>query len=190
MDNIENKIIEILRHRAPNAVVDVIIYDSLKNDKREKIDKALEELIDKEIIDELNAQSKSFKLKNYDLINIRETILLGDKEVPRLRAGDNSRVEDINYAMESLADYANQLEAKFEKKLSKQIQSYWINIISIFGVFIALFSFIIKISNQSIDSVETFKSIISKGFANLIPLISLLIVLLLLIRLLFIGRKR
>ncbi len=190
MEKIENRIIDVLRFRAPNAVVDLIIYDELKDIDNDKIDKALKNLLEKEMIQELNAKSKSFKLSNYDYINIRETIYLGDKKIPRLRTGDNSRVEDINYAMESLAQYADTLENKFERKLNKQIQSYWINIISIFGVFIALFSFIIKISNQEIKTGNGFWCTIADGFANLLPLIVLLTVLLLLIKILFINKNK
>ena len=143
MTSIEKQIIEILRFRAPNSVVDIIIYDTLRDTDQDKINEALDKLIEKEIIIEKKIINRSFKLKSYEFDSVRETIQLGDREIPRLINGDQSRIEDINYAMESLAEYTNNLEKKFENKLVKQIQSYWLNIITLFAVFIALFSFVI-----------------------------------------------
>jgi len=190
MNDIEKRIIEILSYRVPNSVVDLIIYDTLRDLNHDQIDEALSKLLEKNIITETKVKTRSFKLKNYESIYYRETIHLGDKEIPRLLNQDQSRVEDINYAMESLAEYADKLETKFEKKLNKQIQSYWLSIITIFGVFIALFSFIIKISNQEISSEKTFWKTIETGFANLIPLIVLLVIMLVTIKILFINREK
>lgn len=190
MDKLEKRIIEILRFRAPNSVVDIIIYDSLRDLNHDQIDESLSKLREMNIITEKKIINRSFKLKSYESAFIRETIHLGDKEIPRLLNGDQSRIEDINYAMESLAEYADKLETKFEKKLNKQIQSYWLSIITIFGVFIALFSFIIKISNQDISSKKSFWITIETGFANLIPLIVLLVIMLVTIKILFTNREK
>ncbi len=190
MGKTEKRIIEILRFRAPNSVADIIIYDSLKDLKQDQIDESLSKLLEKNIIAEMEKINRSFKLTNYDSAFIRETIKLGDKEIPRLINGNQSRIEDINYAMESLAEYADKLETKFEKKLNKQIQTYWLSIVTIFGVFIALFSFIIKISNHEISSENSFWVTIGIGFANLIPLIVLLVIMLLTIRMLFTFKEK
>jgi len=70
---------------------------------------------------------------------------VGDIEVPRLIGAEPIAAfqDDYNEAIESLANYSVTLEEHFSRLVEDKLRGYWANIITIFGVFVAILGFIL-----------------------------------------------
>jgi len=149
---VKDLIIKLLTERAPNPVSKTIIENRLNDLETNEVENALGELQKEGRIENpMQMVGKGpyavdyYKLKSYDGIPIRRTIKIGDIEVNRILRVDSveSSLEDINEAVERLAEYSDSLEDVFHEKYKKETNRYYANIITLFGLFVGVFSLII-----------------------------------------------
>ncbi len=151
-EEIKNEILSILINQAPNKLyVDMLC---LKLDKFSEplIDDAIQELkLQQRITEELivnkqypDRKRTSIGLKNYENIPVKTSINIGDVKFPRFVQGDLVGAEEFNFAFEALSEYNSQLEERFKEISEDLTQSYWKNLISIFGIMLSTFAIIIK----------------------------------------------
>jgi len=181
--NLSEIIIDIFKNRAPNRLSLDLIYYELPDNEKDEIDKSVDHLVSKKI---LIKEDKTYELTSYQNIPIRETITIGDTEVRRILQTDPILPEAINIPIENLSVYANSLEKRFEKIISKKLESYWANIIILFGIFIGIFSLIITaITKISIDSNWGLCDIFLKNLMQVLPISVVLIIFVVLLKLMF-----
>lgn len=181
---LENELMRKLNHRAPNAVPTKILIKELNVDAQEL--KIVADSLKEKGMVKWTGNGDGLELERYDNIPIIESIKIGDTEVPRIMRGDSVNPEPINYAIEKLAEYANSLESKFKDEFEKRMRSYWGNIITLFGIFISLFAFILSVANNSaFDAEWGFRTIFLNNLAILGPLLCVMAVFLILLKILF-----
>jgi len=192
MDDPKNRILEFLIERAPNNVSEKIIERELKEFESEKIARALDALVTAESIG-LNTDIRGGKqasvnyyyLLSYKDIPVRENIRIGEVSVQRLLSTSSVTYlpEDFNDAIESLAKYADGLEERFKTLVAKEQQKYWVNLISIFGVFIAILAFIlVGLPKIETNPTMTFGQIVAASFAQIVPVAIVLVIFIVLLR--------
>jgi len=131
-------------------------------------------------------KTKIYKLTSYEGIPIRDTITIGGTEMKRILGTDPILAEAVNIPIENLSNYANSLEKRFEKIISKKLESYWANIIILFGIFIGIFSLIItSITKIVIDSNWGLCDIFLKNLMQVLPISMILIIFVILLKLMF-----
>jgi len=181
--NLSEIIVDIFKKRSPNRLSLDLIYYELSNNKKDEIDKSIEDLVSRKII---KKEGNTYILTSYKNITIRETITIGDSEVRRILETDPILPEAINIQIENLSIYANSLEKRFQKLISKKLESYWANIIILFGIFIGIFSLIITaITKITIDSNWGLCDIFLKNLMQVLPISMVLIIFVILLKLMF-----
>lgn len=181
-EEIKNEVLRFLADRAPNYVRGGIIIRRLNKYNLKEIEEALEELIaEKKVKEPLIPKDwkpepgisfRGYSLLTYENIPIRRTIKIGDISVPRILSTDlvQLSLEDINEAIETLSEnfvsFGKQYSEKFKEEMNKQ----WGNLIVIFGIFVAIFSFIIvALPRIKFPPSYSFFQILSANTAQLIP---------------------
>jgi len=185
--------LKVIYHRAPNSIREDYIIRELKSFEREDIRKELSSMrrdsaIIRDVVQNLaiKEDTTSYRLDSCEGIPVRKTISIGGLQIPRLMDADPARAEDVNYLLESLAQYSNSLEDRFKQILKKRMKSYWANIITLFGVFIGLFSLInISISKITIDQSWTRDQIFWNNFEQILPTAIVLVIFMFLLKVLF-----
>jgi hypothetical protein len=149
---IQRAILKLLTEKAPNVVNEHIIRSRLVGYKDDLIFQALEELLKAGRIEKIEEKWEEidqticyYGLKSFDNITFRDTMKIGDVEVPRLLKWSTPRTfpENFNETIERLAEYTDSLEKRFAELVKEEQRKYWATIISVFGVFVAILSFII-----------------------------------------------
>jgi hypothetical protein len=177
----KNLILQILIDRVPNNVRLELILRQLPTYSEAEIFQALEMLnSDGKIISDFRTNPvvadrilKYYKLTNPSIYPNKETFTLGDQEYPRIFAGDTTNPEDMMEKFEALQTYLKTLEQRYSDLTSEMTKKYWLNMTTIFGLFIALFSLIIKGSEPIlIDASQPIAPLllIELKFAQLLPL--------------------
>ena len=177
---VKDLIIKLLIERAPNPVSNTIIENRLNDLETNEVENALDELQKEGRIENPMQMSGEgpyaanyYKLKSYNGIPIRRTIKIGDIEVNRILRVDSveSSLEDINEAVERLAEYSDSLEDIFYEKFKKEMNRYWANIIILFGLFIAIFSLIIvALPRINMPENMSFFNILLTNTAQILPI--------------------
>ena len=173
-------IIKLLIDRAPNPVSKTIIDNRLNDLEANEVENALGELQKEgrvenpmQMVGKGPYAADYYKLTSYDGLPIRRTIKIGNIEVNRILGIDSvqSSLEDINEAVERLAEYSDSLEDIFYEKFKKEMNRYWANIITLFGLFIAIFSLII-VALPRINMPEnlSFLNILVTNTAQILPI--------------------
>ena len=169
-----SKILEVFYRRAPNFLtVDNIAYD-LPGMDHAAIRNALSNLCEEGIIKERKGKEKikdDYALPSYDNIPVKEYMSISGIKVPRLISYDRARPEDLNIFFESLAARTASMESEFDRIVEDKLQSYWANIIVLFGIFIGLFSLIVTF----VEKIETqagsgFWEVLLLNTAQVIPI--------------------
>ncbi len=147
---IKNKVLEEIRRRAPNEVREDTVLRSLSKYDPGAVTAALQELVGQEAIRQevhpapaIGRALNVYSLASYLNVPIEEYIQVGDTKVPRQITTDKIRAEDLNEMVEALSEYSKSLEMRFQEIVRKETRGYWANIITLFGLFIALFSLIV-----------------------------------------------
>ena len=96
---------------------------------------------------------RQVKLTDLEGIPLRQTYTVGDTTLYRIFDGDTMASEDINLNLELMAEHVNTLEERYSAVIRNEMKAYWANIVTLFGVFIALFSFIITATHVSSHAV-------------------------------------
>lgn len=152
----EKKILELLYSRAPNSLsYDLIVeYSPLS---KEDTDKTLVNLVEKGILvtdfrktnrdkiaQKIAERRKSYYIKNFpEDFPVKEHIKVGDILIPRLIDGDRARAEDINSIVEAMVDYTNGIDKEIDRRIRKETEKIYRQMISIFGVFVSIFAIIV-----------------------------------------------
>ncbi len=148
---IKNKVLKEIHRRAPNEVREDTILRSLSGDNPGAVAAAIQELVDEKAIRKdvhyagaIERELGVYSLPSYRNIPFEEYIPVGNTRVPRQISTDQIRPEEINEMVEAVAEYSKSLEARFQEIVRKETRGYWANIITLFGLFIALFSLIVS----------------------------------------------
>lgn len=190
---LQNLILQQLYFRAPNWVSIPIILNELSGRfKEEKINDAVEKLLSSELIikQEDLRESKGtpvtyLKLTSYEGLPIRDTIRVGGAEVHRIIETGSPRYipEAFNNAIESLAEYNDELESRFKEIIKQEQAGYWKSVVSVFGIFVAIlalvFTSVLKV--EKIPSVGFWDNFLF-NLAQILPLSIVLLILLLIIK--------
>jgi AcrR family transcriptional regulator len=145
-------ILDLLINRAPNAVRERTIFKYLSRYADETVRNAMQELVAEGAIQiahhverNTGAELRLYTLSSYQNVPIRRFVRVGDIEVPRLIGAEpmSAFLDDYNEAIESLANYSVTLEERFSQLVEDKLRGYWANIITIFGVFVAVLGFIL-----------------------------------------------
>lgn len=192
-NRVQREILKLLIDRAPNYVSETIIFFRLSHREQKDVEYALRNLVEVgQIISEKDEHKVSDIIINYyrvkELANlpIRETIKIGEKEVPRVLSDSILRFfpENLNEQIERLSEYADTLEKRFVKLVKKEQRKYWGNVIGIFGAFISILSIIIVgLPKITTDTSLSFKQILILNLSQLLPIAIVLAILVVVLRL-------
>jgi hypothetical protein len=184
MDEIKNDILRFIADRAPNDIgEDIILRHLAAKYSHSEIKEALNELKKESKLSEILIPSgiddksevgwPAYSLTSYENIPIRRTIKVGETLVPRvLKSNMVSRsLEDINEAIEMLSEYSASLEKRFTRLVDAEMKKQRANLILLFGIFVAVFSFVIVgLPRITYPPSHTFAQIVLASIAQLIPI--------------------
>jgi hypothetical protein len=192
----QNVILTAVVSRSPNAVALDTIERRFKELSSEDVDDALSVLVAKRIIkvtENTNSISGSMR-KLIELTEpynypIRKFIRIDSEDFNRNMTGDLVIAEDVNEPLEALSEYMLELEKRFVQLSNEQTQRYWANTITLFGLFLAVFTLIVSsIPKLNIDPSWSFEQVIAPTSASIIPQFAVLLVFVLLLWIIF-GRR-
>ena len=175
MNSLEtNQVLEIFYKRAPNFLtLDNITYDIPEIDRND-IQRVIDKLCEQKILAKTEGKDKikdHYALPSYENIPVKEYMSISGIKVPRILAYDRPRPEDQNIFFESLAKRSASLESEFNRIVEKKLQSYWANIIILFGVFISLFALIVtSVEKVKVEADGTFLDGLALNAAQVLPL--------------------
>ncbi len=185
-------VLKLLTERAPNFVNEHVIRSRLAKYDEDAINEVIEELVRADRIEpqlderkESGRPVKYYRLKSFENILIRETIKVGEVEVPRILSWAMSRFlpEDYNETIERLAEYTNSLEKRFSDLVKEEQGKYWARIINVFGVFVAILSFIlVGLPKIQTDPSLPFWNVFLFNLAQILPLAAVLVLLVIVLR--------
>jgi len=189
---VEDEIVRLLIERAPNAVNEGILRRSLSEYGEAAVTATLEELVQSNrIVEQTDPRTaigrplRYYQLSSFQGIPIQENIKVGDVEVPRLLsiAGVGYFPEDFNEAVGRLAEHSAGLEKRFGELVRKEQRAYWGNIVSIFGVFVAILAFVlVGMPKITTDPSLAFWEVVKLNGAQLLPLAFILALFVLVLR--------
>lgn len=174
-NDITQDILGLIINRAPNSVRGRLIIARFKKYPVDNVREALQSLVDENRLSKspnFNIENSSYRLKSYENIPIRKYIKVGDTFVPRVLQSDEvlGSLEDINEAIENLADYASSLGKQFASLVEQEREKYWANVITLLGMFIAIFSLIIvSLPRIEIPYYYSFWQVIGLNTAQILP---------------------
>jgi len=175
MNNLDkNQVLEVFHKRALNFLtIDNIAYDLFSSDRND-IQKTVDELCSDEVLIKTEGKGKikdHYALPSYDNIPFKEYMSISGIKVPRVLAHDRPRPEDLNIFFESLARRSASLESEFNKIVEAKLQSYWANIIVLFGIFISLFALIVTfVEKVAVVPGSSFLNVLALNTAQVLPL--------------------
>jgi hypothetical protein len=145
----------------------------------EEISRALDQLISANtIVEKIHAEAlpaprRYFRLPNYDAIPIRETIRIGDIDVPRLLSSEPIMYypETFNEAIERLAQHSESLQEQFQEAVREEHRRYWADVVGLFGIFASVIALVVAtLPNIALDtSLPLWQSLLS-NLAVLLPI--------------------
>jgi len=197
-EKVKNDILRFLAGRVPNSVRGEIIVRRLNKYNLKEIEDALKELIaEKKVREPLIPREwktepgilfRGYSLSSYENIPIRRDIQIGNTSVHRILSTEiiNLSLEDINEAIETLAEAFATMEKQYSERLKDEINKQWGNLIIIFGIFVAIFSFIIvALKPFEFPKSYSFWEIILASSAHLLPVAAILAIFVLVLKKLF-----
>jgi len=134
---------------------------------------------------ETGLSTQFYRLRSFQNLPIRETIRLGDVEMPRLMSDSSAGTfpEIYNEALEILAEYNRSLEARFERMVRTQERKYWANVVGLFGVFVSVLALVIVgLPKITTDPTLPFWSVFWLNVAQILPVALVLAVFVLVAR--------
>jgi hypothetical protein len=177
--NAQDEILRLLADRTPNLVGDLIIHERLSDFSFDELSEALSMLVaSQKIRREQDPQEKLGRPQNYyriaddQSLPIRHTILIGDIKVPRILEVSGMRFtpENVNEAIERLAEYANSLEGQFSRSVAKERRRYLADLIGLFGVFASVIALVVAgLPKIATDPSLSFWGVFKMNIAQLLP---------------------
>jgi len=127
--------------------------------------------------DEIQMPVHYYKIASVENLPIRESVKVGDVDVPRTFGCDDPKVIPSNHdeVVEQLAQHANSLEMRFTKLVKEEREAHWARTISAFTIFLGLLAIVFKITSKSIsvapvDVLPKYWHLLILGFVDVIPL--------------------
>jgi hypothetical protein len=180
----KDAILNLLTERAPNFVNENVIRSRLAKYKEDAINEAIEELVSTDRIEkqiderkEIGRPVQYYRFKSFENIPIRDTIKVGEVEIPRILSWASHRFfpEDYNETVERLAEYTDSLEKRFSDLVKEEQRKYWARIISVFGVFVSILSFVlVGLPKIQTDPSLPFWNVFLFNLAQILPLAAVL----------------
>ena len=141
MESLRNRLLTCLVERAPNAITSASLAGLLHEPDALRLQSELESMEkDGLLVSRPNVRYRDYLLPSYEGLPFREYMDVNGVKVPRLLSDDRPRPEELNIFVETLARRMMQIEAEAERKIDKKLQTYWANVITMFGAFIGVFS--------------------------------------------------
>jgi len=193
---LQNEILQALIDRVPNGIKLHGLERLFPDSSSDELGNALEKLIDQGLILHQPIENKSvpgrilhaYRLTDNTKYPVRQTYTIGGIEFPRLMYGDLVGAEDFLEIFETLDQYSKSLEKRFEDLTSKMTRKYWINMATLFALFISVFSLVIKASEAfTITSSTTYRDLFLFKLAELSPLAIILFAFIIMLRLILRG---
>ena len=183
-ENLEDDILREFQNRAPNPIhADLLHYIFQTEIPKDKIIVALEKLLNENKIGYFgignlrpkqsnpNYITYSLPVANYISIPIKPYFKFGSHKVPRILSNSPISSEQINIITEFLAKYTEELTKEIEEKYENSVKQYWVNLITVFGLFLAVFALITASSQKiTIDGGKNFWDIVGLNVAQVLPL--------------------
>jgi len=148
----KSEVLNLLIEKNPNYVSELSIKNRIKKFDSDVIDSAISALLESGEIDKkiderkISGNPVSFYcIKDKSRYPIRETIRVGDVEVPRLISDSQIGLfpEILNEQLEHLADYTRNLEKRFLEIIQKEQRKYWANVLGIFGALLSILALVL-----------------------------------------------
>ena len=187
-----NEIVHVLIDSLPNFLPETFLISRLPHMKEAKIKEILAELIKNDQLEEMtDVRTKSggpikcYRIKNSNGIPIKQSIRVGDVEIPRMMGDSHPTVlcETMNEQIQRLAEYSDTLEKRFTDLVKKEQRKYWANLLGIFGAFISIIALIIVGLPKIItDTTLPFWDIVRINLSQLLPLSLVLALLVIVLR--------
>lgn len=185
----EDIIFDEFKKRSPNTIdLDLLRY-IFPDTEKEDLKGILDSLVSKGIISEkptLNRNEQSARAKiilvkkdyqhSYELtekwmdIFFKEDLEIAGVRTPRVLDGSPVRGEIINFLVENIVKYNNLSQENLKTILKKERDGYFASIITLFGVFIAIFALInISLNKIQINHNYSWQDILWLNFVQIIP---------------------
>jgi polyferredoxin len=115
-------------------------------------------------------------------------IKIGDTQVPRAIETNymETILEDVNEAIEVLSEYSDGLENRFSELSKAEMKKYWANLITLFGIFLAIFSLItVALPRIDFPYYYNYKEIFLANSVQVIPVAIVLGIFIVILKLIF-----
>jgi len=176
----KSEVLNLLIEKNPNYVSELSIKNRIKKFDSDVIDSAISALLESGEIDKkiderkISGNPVSFYcIKDKSRYPIRETIRVGDVEVPRLISDSQIGLfpEILNEQLEHLADYTRNLEKRFLEIIQKEQRKYWANVLGIFGALLSILALVlVGLPKIQTDPSLSFWQVVEYNFAQLLPI--------------------
>lgn len=188
-EDIKNNILLLIARLAPNWVSQEIIIREFPQysakDVKEAIDKLISEskleklLTSGHIQGELKIDCDAYGFKSYENIPIRKYIEVDKTLFPRILKTNpiQATLEDINQQIETLAKFSQSIRERLSEQFKEEIRKQWGDLIALFGIFVAVFSFIlVALPRIEVKITDGFWKILSINTAQVLPVAIVLVV--------------
>ena len=184
--------------RAPNTLIFEHIKYAFPHLEAKSLEKSLQELIAEGFLETQvysNERYPNFKRTGYRIAPnrlgsypIKTEIEIGDIKIPRMLDTDTVRAEDINSICLSFDKIITEKTKQLKKSFDSELRKYWGTVITLFGLFLTIFSLVnvaIKPIYYSSDFNLSPKEIFIQSTYNIIPLAIVLFLFLIILYSLF-----
>jgi hypothetical protein len=175
----EQRVFDAIVSRAPNSLRLNVLKRLLPDISEERILEALNTLRERDVVvlrEHPNTFIPGRVIRSYGLADptkypMKESISIGGVEFPRAFHGDMAGAEDLNSFVEAIAQYDATIEKRIGELAASMTRRYWINIATIFALFVAVFALILRASEPlRIDATITPVELLYLKAAELLPL--------------------
>ncbi len=179
-ESLKTRILRVLVDRVPNYVAEVTLRSRLPDAAPDELAATLAELVAanqaETQVDQRPAVGQPvtyYRLKARDGLPIRETIKVGDVELPRLLSDSSPALfpENFNEALEQLSEHSRRLEDRFQRLVAGEQRRYWANVVGIFSVLVSVLALILAgLPKITTDPSLPFWLIVKVNLSQLLPL--------------------
>jgi hypothetical protein len=187
---VKDNILKILIDRAPNYVNEKALRRHLaehdESDFREVMKQLQDEGQIKSFLDkreEIQRPVHYYKIASVKNLPIRESVKVGDVDVPRTLGCSSPKVIPSNHdeVVEQLAQHANSLEMRFTKLVKEEREAHWARTISAFTIFLGILAIVFKITTKpafvaTVDALPDYRHLLMVQFIDVVPLAFVFIV--------------
>jgi len=175
----ENRVFQVLVSRAPNGLRLPHLKRLIPDLTEEAILQALAGLMKKGQVVPLESKNafipgrviSVYALSKPTQFPMKDTITIGGVEFPRSFHGDVVGAEDLNALIEAIAEYDATIETRITDLAAALTRRYWVNIATIFALFVAVFALILRTAEPLPVLPETTPlALLFMKAAELIPL--------------------